>query len=86
MTGSFVPHGDQASDVDRYDKLPSAPDLATANKGLRNFPAQWHSAELMGAWAAVTRVALKLPRGDDCGLREIADAIEAADIDLEPRP
>lgn len=86
MTRSFVPHGDQASDVDRFDKLPSALDLATANKGLRNLPVQWHSTELLSAWVAVTRIALKLPRGDDCGLREIADAIEAADIALEPRP
>ena len=72
-----LPSGDEAP-----GRLPSSLDLATANRGRRNFPEQWHSPALLDAWRNVVGVMFSSPFTDRRTFIEIADRIEAADIAL----
>lgn len=60
MTGSFVPHGDQASDVDRYDKLPSqAGSASDGTEVLAPLDAIWNSPVLREAYRSFALIALR---------------------------
>lgn len=59
MTSPFVPHGDQASDIDRYDTLPSrAGSASDGTECLAPIDAVWNSSELRDAYRSMAVIGL----------------------------
>mgnify|MGYP001579711290 CR=1 FL=1 len=91
MTGSFVPHGDQASDVDRYDKLPSqAGSASDGSQDLAPLDAIWNLPVLREAYRSFALIALRqsLRGAPAASLAETLDTMKrlwAADHAFRPR-